>query len=44
MYRSWATVQTLSLFCSKQALQQEVLIAPKWISLPDLQGSAAIAW
>jgi len=46
MYRGWTTIRryTLSYAAADRRSGKEVLIAPKWIRLPDSQPSTAIAW
>lgn len=46
MYRDWARIRQFSLRYSAADRQsgKEVLIAPRWMHLPDSQTSAAIIW
>lgn len=46
MYRGWATIRPFSLkyAASDRRSGREVLIAPRWMRLPESQKSAAIAW
>jgi len=46
MYRGWATIRPFSLRYSAANRRSggEVLIAPKWMKLPQSQTSAAITW
>lgn len=46
LYQGWATIRPFSLqyTASERRIGKEVVIAPKWIRLPDTQKSAAITW
>jgi DNA adenine methylase len=46
MYRGWAAVRPFSLRYTAAAARtgKELLITPKWIRLPESQGSAAVSW
>ena len=46
LYRGWATIRPFSLRYSatKSGSGDEVLIAPKWMRLPDRQDSLALKW
>lgn len=46
MYRGWAAIRPFSLryAASERRSGREVLIAPKWMRLPDSQESASITW
>lgn len=46
MYRGWATIRPFSLryVAAERRIGTEVLIAPKWMRLPDSQASDALTW
>jgi DNA adenine methylase len=46
MYRGWAQIRpfTLRYVAAERRSGKEILIAPKWMSLPAFQDSAAISW
>jgi len=46
MYEGWATIRPFSLAyaAAERRMGKEVLIAPRWLRLPDRQLSAAIDW
>lgn len=46
LYEGWATVHpfTLRYAAAERRSGREILITPKWMTLPDEQGSAAISW
>lgn len=46
LYRGWTTIHPFSLrySASDRRRGKEVLIVPKWMSLPTIQTSAAITW
>ena len=46
MYRGWARIRSFSLryAASERRQGEEVLIAPRWVELPEDQKSAAISW
>lgn len=46
LYRGWATIRpfTLRYAAAERRRGREVLIAPKWMRLPDAQDSATIDW
>ncbi len=46
LYEGWATIRpfTLQYAAAERRNGREILIAPKWMTLPDDQGSAAITW
>ena len=46
MYRGWANIRPFSLryAASERRSGEEILIAPRWMELPDGQDSVAIGW
>ena len=46
LYSEWATIRPFSLryVAAERRIGKEVLIAPKWMRLPDSQNSASIVW
>lgn len=46
MYEGWASVRPFSLQYAASARRsgKEVLVTPKWMRLPDSQGSVAVKW
>lgn len=46
LYEGWATIHpfTLRYAAAERRSGREILITPKWMTLPDEQGSAAISW
>jgi DNA adenine methylase len=46
MYCDWANIRPFSLryAAAERRSGREILITPRWMQLPDEQGSAAIGW